>query len=207
MTPSTTWFSALALHSGYWQVPLSPLARPKTAFTIGTGLWEFNVMLFGLCNSPATFERLKEKVLQAVSASACVVYLDDILVHSSTYTAALNNLHTVIKQIAKANLRLNPANCSLFHWQTSFLGHFVSEKGVSTDQVKRRASRILGSLETRELWNSSFLSSHHLCYEPEKIMQHNRGSILQFTNRFTTRHSCKPCTDSDLYIWMDNPIQ
>ncbi|KAJ8415062.1 hypothetical protein AAFF_G00007600 [Aldrovandia affinis] len=88
----STWFSALTLHSGYWQVPLSPSAQPKTAFTIGRGLWEFNVMLFGLCNSPAMFKRLMEKILQPVPASACVVYLDAILVHTPTYTAALKNL-------------------------------------------------------------------------------------------------------------------
>ncbi|KAJ8371456.1 hypothetical protein AAFF_G00310550 [Aldrovandia affinis] len=90
-------------------------ARPKTAFTIDRGLWEFNVMLFGLCNSPATFKRLMEKVLQLVPVSACVVYLEDILVHVSTYTAALTNLHTVFELIAKANLHLNPVKCSLFH--------------------------------------------------------------------------------------------
>ncbi|KAJ8384481.1 hypothetical protein AAFF_G00205020 [Aldrovandia affinis] len=61
--PGSTWFSALDLRSGYWQVPLSLSARPKTAFTIGRGVWEFNVMLFGLCNSPATFKRLMEKLI------------------------------------------------------------------------------------------------------------------------------------------------
>ncbi|KAJ8388253.1 hypothetical protein AAFF_G00135140 [Aldrovandia affinis] len=80
--PGSIWFSALDLHSGYWQVPFSPSARPKAAFTIGRELWEFNVMPFGLCNSPAMFEGLMEKVLQPVPASACVVYLDDILVHA-----------------------------------------------------------------------------------------------------------------------------
>ncbi|KAJ8388444.1 hypothetical protein AAFF_G00133200 [Aldrovandia affinis] len=74
----STWFSALDLRSGYWYVPLSPSARPKTAFTLGRRLWEFNVMPFGLCSSPATFKRLMEKILQPVPASACVVYLDDI---------------------------------------------------------------------------------------------------------------------------------
>ncbi|KAJ8372899.1 hypothetical protein AAFF_G00276030 [Aldrovandia affinis] len=135
----STWFSALDLCSSYWQVPLSPSARPETAFTIGRGLWEFNVIPFGLCNSPATFEELMEKVLQPVPALACVVYLDDILVHASIYTAVVNNLCTVFEQITKANLCLNSAKCSLFHWQTSFLGHVVSKRGVSTDPAKVEA--------------------------------------------------------------------
>ncbi|KAJ8411209.1 hypothetical protein AAFF_G00172150 [Aldrovandia affinis] len=70
---------------------------------------------------------------------SCVVYLDIILVHASTYAAALNNLRTVFELIAKANLRLNPVKCSLFRRQTSFLGHVVSERGVSTDPVKVEA--------------------------------------------------------------------
>ncbi|KAJ8415202.1 hypothetical protein AAFF_G00009000 [Aldrovandia affinis] len=52
------WFSSLDLRSGYWQVELAPDARHKTAFTIGQSLWQFR-----LCNTPATFERLMERVL------------------------------------------------------------------------------------------------------------------------------------------------
>ncbi|KAJ8373333.1 hypothetical protein AAFF_G00266360 [Aldrovandia affinis] len=122
--------SVLDLRSGCWQVPLSPSARPKTAFTIGRGLLEFNVIPFGLCNSLATFEWLMEKVLQPVPVS------DDILVHASTYVTALTNLHTVFELIAKANLCLNPVKCSLFHQQTSFLKHVVSKRGISTDPAK-----------------------------------------------------------------------
>ena len=54
------WFSTLDLKSGYWQVEVEPRDRDKTAFTIGSGLWQFTVMPFGLCNAPATFEQLKE---------------------------------------------------------------------------------------------------------------------------------------------------
>ena len=66
MLAGKRWFSALDLASGYWQVPLSPEARCKTAFATHSGLFQFRVMPFGLCNAPATFERLMDRVLQGL---------------------------------------------------------------------------------------------------------------------------------------------
>ncbi|CAI5690288.1 unnamed protein product [Oreochromis niloticus] len=89
---ASSWFSSLDLHSGYWQVELAPEARPKTAFTIGQGLWQFRVMPFGLCNVPATFERLMERVLVNIPRSRCVMNLDDLLVHGGDFDSALSHL-------------------------------------------------------------------------------------------------------------------
>ncbi|CAI5648644.1 unnamed protein product [Oreochromis niloticus] len=109
----SSWFSSLDLCSGYWQVELAPEARPKTAFTIGQGLWQFRVMPFGLCNAPATFERLMERVLVNIPRSRCVVYLDDLLVHGGDFDSALSHLSEVFSAIRRAGLRLNPAKCRL----------------------------------------------------------------------------------------------
>lgn len=92
----SSWFSSLNLRSRYWQVELTPEARPKTAFSIGQGLWQFKVMPFGLCNTPATFERLMERILADIPRSRCVVYLDDLLAHAADFHGALQNLHDVL---------------------------------------------------------------------------------------------------------------
>ncbi|XP_042073272.1 uncharacterized protein LOC121813519 [Haplochromis burtoni] len=137
----SSWFSSLDLRSGYWQVELAPEARPKTAFTIGQGLWQFRVMPFGLCNAPATFERLMERVLVDIPCSRCVVYLDDLLVHGGDFDSALSHLSEVLSAIRRAGLRLNPAKCRLLARETTFLGHVISARGVATDPAKVAAVR------------------------------------------------------------------
>ena len=134
-----SWFSSLDLKSGYWQVGVHPGDREKTAFTTGRGLWQFRVMPFGLCNAPATFERLMERVLAGLPLSVCLVYLDDILVPARSFDDHIQNLRTVFNRLQEANLKLSPKKCTLFRRQLRFLGHVISEKGVATDPEKLEA--------------------------------------------------------------------
>ncbi len=57
----------------------------KTAFVTRKGLSWFTVMPFGLCNAPATFERLMELVLQGLNWKVCLIYLDDIIVYGAGF--------------------------------------------------------------------------------------------------------------------------
>ena len=131
------WFSTLDLKSGFWQVGVAEKDREKTAFSIhGSELWQFKVMPFGLCNSPATFERLMEKVLSRLTWRKCLLFIDDIIVYSKTFDEHIENLDKVFERLREAKLKLSPQKCVLFQKQVSFLGHTISENGVSTDPKK-----------------------------------------------------------------------
>ena len=130
------FFSTLDLKSGYWQVPLDDSAKEKTAFSTGSGLWQFEVMPFGLCNTPATFERLMEQVLFGLPMSVALVYLDDIIVPGHSFSQQIANLCQVFERLRKAKLKLSPAKCILFQRRVKYLGYVVSEQGISLDPRK-----------------------------------------------------------------------
>ncbi|XP_055997862.1 uncharacterized protein LOC130047262 [Ostrea edulis] len=130
------WFSTLDLHSGYWQIEMDSKDKAKTAFVTRNGLYQFNVMPFGLCNAPATFERLMELTLQGLQWDICLIYLYDIIVYARTFNEMKTNLSKVFDKLAKAGLKLKAKKCTLFSRSVDYLGHVVSEEGISTDPKK-----------------------------------------------------------------------
>ena len=135
------WFTTLDLISGYWQVEVDPKDQPKTAFSTPDGLFEFNVMPFGLCNAPATFQRLMDMVFAGLQWTMCLVYLDDVIVMGRTFEEHLTNLANVLTRLRDANLRLKPQKCAFAGQRVTFLGHVVSPEGVATDPEKTRKVR------------------------------------------------------------------
>ena len=130
------WFSTLDMSSGYWQVDVEEKDRPETAFITKRGLYQFKVMPFGLCNAPATFDRLMEMVLHGLQWNICLVYLDDIIVLGRSFDDMMANLKSVFKRLSTAGLKLKAKKCSLFAKEVEYLGHIISMKGVSTDPIK-----------------------------------------------------------------------
>ena len=103
------------------------------------GHWQFKVMPFGLCNAPATFERLMEHVLTGLSWKVCLVYLDDIIVYGLSFSSQIMNLRQVFQRLRWAGLKLSPKKCILFQRQFTYLGYIVSEYGVKADPSKLEA--------------------------------------------------------------------
>lgn len=74
---------------------MDPQDKEKTPFTTEAGLWQFRVMPFGLCNAPATFEQLMDKVLAGLPPTVATVYIDDISVPGQTFQGQVDNLKQV----------------------------------------------------------------------------------------------------------------
>ena len=121
------WFNCLDLNSGFWQIGLDPTDKEKTVFATTLGLYQFTVMPFGLANAPVTFERLMEDVLRGCQWEICLIYMDDVIVPSSTFQDSIARLELVFQRLSEANLKLKPSKCILFQRQVKFLGHMVSE--------------------------------------------------------------------------------
>ncbi|KAL6471884.1 hypothetical protein MHYP_G00205340 [Metynnis hypsauchen] len=130
------WFSTLDLASGYWQVEINTEDKEKTAFVTRTGLYEFDVLPFSLCNAPSTFQHLMELVLADLQWTSCLIYLDDIIVFGRTFEEHLSQLQMVLRKLKEANLKVKPSKCQLFAKEVQYLGHIISQEGIMTDPAK-----------------------------------------------------------------------
>ena len=134
------YFSKLDLRSAYWQVEIEEEDKPKTAFSVGNlGFFEANRLSYGMCNAPAVFQRLMERCMGDLHLKDCLVFIDDILIFSQTFEEHLDRLEGVFSRLEKYGLKLKPSKCELFKTSVEYLGHIISEEGISTDPAKTKA--------------------------------------------------------------------
>ena len=131
-----SWFSTLDLASGYWQVELAEADWEKTAFSTPYGLFQFQVMPFGLCYALSTFQRLMELVLTGLHWSSCLIYIDDII-FSSTVQEHFQRLLEVFERLRSAGLEVKSSKCHLFR-SMDYLSHIIYRQGVQTDPGKTK---------------------------------------------------------------------
>ena len=87
-------------------------------------------MPYGLCNAPATFQRLMQNCLGELNLTYALVYLDDVIVYSKTEEDHLRRLQAVFEWFHEQGLKLKPSKCSFLCKQITFLGHEVSADGM-----------------------------------------------------------------------------
>jgi hypothetical protein len=133
---NSRWLSSLDLLSAYWQVPVKETDQPKTAFITADGLYEFTRMPFGMVNSGSTFQALVDQVLGQLKWNTVIVYLDDIVVYSSTWAKHMAGLKAVFERLREAKLTIKTSKCKFATTELKVLGFTVNQKGIGTDPEK-----------------------------------------------------------------------
>jgi len=132
----TKYFSTLDLASGYHQVAVAKEDQEKTGFVTPWGHYEYTVMPFGLCNAPATFQRLMALVFSCLIGLDCLIYLDDIIIFAPTFDVHLIRLEKVFSKLQNHNLKIKLSKCCFGRADVKFLRHEVSSSGIAVDQDK-----------------------------------------------------------------------
>ena len=129
----SAWFTTMDLLSGFWQVLIKPEHRHKTAFITMRGLYEFLVMPFGLCNAPATFQRLMDAVILPEYRAFIETYIDDLMTHSLTFEDHLRHLAILLKALREHKLVVKLSKCKFAQKEVKFLGHVISQNSIKTN--------------------------------------------------------------------------
>jgi len=129
-------FSKIDLRSGYHQIKIRLEDIPKIAFSTRYGLYEYLVMSFGLTNAPAYFMYLMNSVFMAELDRFMVVFIDDILVYSENEEDHAEHLRIVLTRVREHKLYAKFSKCEFWLRKVPFLGHVLSEDGISVDPSK-----------------------------------------------------------------------
>ena len=132
-------YSKIDLRSGYHQLRVQESDVPKTTFRTRYGHYEFLVMPFGLTNAPADFMDLMNWVFQPYLDRFIKVFIDDILVYSSSSEEHSEHLRIVLQTLRERQLYAKLSKCQFWLDKVAFLGHVISVEGVSVDPKKIEA--------------------------------------------------------------------
>ena len=132
------YISKLDLSKGFYQVPLTQEAQPKTAFVCYKGAFQFTRMPFGVKNAPACFQALMRRVLMDLGEFSAP-YMDDVIIYSPTWEDHITHIGKVLSTLQQAGLTVNPKKCCWGGRAVEFLGHFIGEGNMSIPQHRTTA--------------------------------------------------------------------
>jgi hypothetical protein len=132
-------FSKIDLRSGYHRLRIKEQDVQKTAFRTRYGHYEFMVMLFGLTNAPAVFMDLMNRIFRSYLDKFIVVFIDDILIYSSSQIEHEHHLREVLEILRRNKLFAKLSKCEFWLNEVVFLEHVISGKGIYMDPKKIEA--------------------------------------------------------------------
>ena len=154
------------MKQGFWQIPIKEEDKEKTAFGTASGVYEFNKMPFGTTGAPAIFQNCMNAVLGDVRHFA-LAFVDDIIVFSETFEDHVEHLREVLNRLRKANLKLKISKCKFVKKQLNYLGHIISDEGISVDPEKVAVMENLKPPENiREVRSFLGMASYYRKYVP-----------------------------------------
>lgn len=130
-----TYFTAVDLASGYYQIPVAETSRTKTAFVTPDGKYQFNRMPFGLVNAPSAFQRMMNCLTNELQ-NKIITYLDDIVIASSTIEQGIILLKEFMEKLREYGLTMKPSKCKFLQTKIEFLGHEISSEGMKAGKEK-----------------------------------------------------------------------
>ncbi|XP_015161615.1 RNA-directed DNA polymerase homolog [Solanum tuberosum] len=130
------WYFFLDRYSSYNQISIAPEDQDKTTFTCPYGTFAFKRMPFGICNSPATFQRCMLSIFVDMVEDSVEVFMDDFSVVGDKFVECLTHLGQVLQRCVDTNLVLNWEKCHFMVKEGIVLGNKVSQKGLEVDKAK-----------------------------------------------------------------------
>ena len=125
--------------SGYNHISIDPNDQENTSLVTGQGTYYYRVMLFGLKNARATYQRLVNKMFHKKIGASMEVYIDDMLVKSIKAELHITHLAEVFQVLKSYNMKLNPAKCVFGVSAGKFLGFIVNSRGIEANPDKIKA--------------------------------------------------------------------
>ena len=131
-----THFTVLDMASGFWQLPLYPDTKHNSSFITQQGQYQWNRVPFGLSNATTTFQMTMSKEFGDLIFKSALIYVDDIIVYSSSYEQHLKDLEQVFNRLRQHNLTLKPSKCHFAAQQVDYLGHVISKERTKPNPNK-----------------------------------------------------------------------
>lgn len=134
-----SWFSKLDLRQGFHQILMADEDVATIVFRTHEGHYEYRAMPFGLCNASSTFQAAMTTMLCPFLSQFAMVFFDDILVYSATFTDHVHHLQLILQALIQHRYHLKYSKCSFGQRQLDYLGHVISGRGVQPDPSKIQA--------------------------------------------------------------------
>jgi len=133
------WFTKMDLKNGFHLIRIREGDEWQMAFRTRYGLFEFEVMPFGLSNTPPTFQDMMNHILSDMLDIGTLAYMDNILVYADTEEKHNSTVKEVLKPLQDNGVAISPEKCVWKAQEVEFLGYIIGRKGIKMSEEKVEA--------------------------------------------------------------------